>query len=125
MVRTLFSDHTRLAAGAIVGAVTAALFVEGILAGPQARSGPDDRSTVGEGIMSAPEPLPAVVESHPATSSTAIPTTTTTIITTTTSKRSSTTITTTTTAVPPATTTTTVRPTTTTTTTTRTCRILC
>ena len=112
MVRT---DHLRLAAGAVLGAITAALFAEGLIAG--APEQPADRATVAP--RSAPEPLPAVAEStppptQPITATTTTTTQTSTTTTTTTTKRSSTT--TTTTTIPQVTTTTTTR---------RTCRLLC
>src|SRR5690349_13120261 len=108
MVRTLLSDHTRLAAGAIVGAVTAALFAEGLIAGPPKESG--DRIAITQGASSAPEPVPAVAGSQPliataTPTSTTTTTTTTSTTTTTTTKRPSPTTTTTTTTVPPTTTT--------------------
>jgi hypothetical protein len=123
MVGTLLSDHGRVAAGALVGAIAAALFTRGLL-GESADSGPEERVAIRED--DAPEPVPGLVvlTSQTPVVSTVVSssTTTTTTTTTTTSKRTSATTTTTTTTVVPTTTTTVVP---TTTTTTRTCRILC
>jgi hypothetical protein len=129
MVRTTLSDHGRLAAGAIIGAIAAALFAEGVV-GPSAPV-PGDIATVRQD--SGPEPVPALpghASTGPATPPPAgSPTTTTT---TTTKSKTTTTTTTTTTAKPPPqhTTTTTTTTTTsrdddpTTTTTTRSCGLL-
>jgi len=126
-VRTLLSDHGRLAAGAIVGAITAALFAEGLIGGTPGWPAPDERAAITENGVRAPEPLPpmpgnaaSTLIAAPPTTTTPTGTTTTTPTSTTTTTKRPTTTTTTTTAVP---TTTTTRRTTTTTTTTR-CGIL-
>jgi hypothetical protein len=128
-VRTLLSDHGRLAAGAIVGAITAALFAEGLIGGTPGWPAPDERAVFTKDGVRAPEPLPplpgstgtSLIAAPPTTTTPTGTTTTTSTTTTTTTKRPTTTTTTTTAA--PVTTTTTTRRTTTTTTTTR-CGIL-
>lgn len=130
MARTLLSDHGRLAAGALIGAITAALFAEGIMGGPAEGPGRDDRIAIRD---DEPEPVrPDPMTTIPVTATSSAEPTTTTANTTTTTTSTTTTTTSKRPAPPPTTSTTvvvtTTRPTTTrptTNTTTRTCTILC
>lgn len=127
-MRTRLSDHGRLAAGVVLGAITAALFAGGLFGGSsRPAESPLDRASLTRDGQHAPEPLPGTpahasssVRATPTTtvtSTTPTTTTTTTAATTTTTSKHTTTTTTTTTV------TTTTR-TTTTTTTTRRCGLL-
>src|SRR2546429_7103550 len=59
MVRTLLSDHGRIAVGALVGAIAAALFAEGLISGPEQGS-PGDGLIISKNGGRNPQPVPAM-----------------------------------------------------------------